>query len=54
MMIDYDKDPAPVLEAQIRRWQEGIPHEVNANEILRYDRKTQAAQLTAIFDDLCN
>ncbi|MBK8656447.1 MAG: glycosyltransferase family 4 protein [Haliscomenobacter sp.] len=54
VMIDYDKDPAPVLEAQIRRWQEGIPHEVNANEILRYDRKTQAAQLTAIFDDLCN
>ena len=54
VMIDYDKDPAPVLESQIRRWQESIPHEVNANEILRYDRKTQAAQLAAIFDDLCN
>ncbi|MBK6949325.1 MAG: glycosyltransferase [Haliscomenobacter sp.] len=54
VMIDYDKDPAPILEAQIRQWHEGISHETNEKAILRYDRKAQTAQLSAIFDDLCN
>ncbi len=54
VMIGYDKDPFPVLEEQIRRWQGGIPHETKTEEILRYDRKALTARLSAVFDALCN